>query len=389
MEGLNELLEELERMYERTPKHVDGSVLGSMTTWPHPVGVLAFLKFMHVNGGDPETFDVVSECERGLVEGVGKLYGASAGIHTSGGTESNILALFVARRTRKGGNNVVVAPSTVHVSIEKACELMGCRLVKVPADPLGPVDAGLLERYVREHSPFAVVITAGTTEAGAVDPVEEAAELAEKYGFHLHVDAAYGGLIIPFLRKHGLLDVDLRVGRGVASLSVDMHKLGGAPIPSGLLFFEDDELLEAACFRAAYMPSGRICGLLGTRPGGAVVASYFTWRAVGVSGYENNALRLMELAKALHDGLRTIEGIEAFPYTLPILVFRSKLMDPEELARELRNRGLHLYRAPSVGGLRVVLMPHHQRKHVDRLLKLLAEIHQRSPGNLGGSTPAL
>lgn len=371
----SELLEEIEELYKRTPKHVDGSILGSMTTWPHPIGVDVFTKFIHVNGNDPVTFSVVEEYEEKLITEIGSLFGARHGLFTSGGTESNILALYIYKQMGGGRSNVVIAPSTVHKSIDKACKLMGCELVKIPTDPLKPVDPNLVLKYARERNPFAIVITAGTTEAGVIDPIEEVGEVAESLGVPLHVDAAYGGLLIPFLNKRGVLKVELKIGKGVSSITVDMHKNGCAPIPSSILLLESGEMRELACFDMDYMPGGKSCGLLGTRPGGALLASYFTWKAIGVEGYELNAIRLMGLAEYLHAGLREIPGVEVFPYTLPIVVFRSRKFGYQELLTKLAERGLYLYKSPSLLSLRVVLMPHHLRHHIDRLLSELRYLH--------------
>ena len=131
---ISDLLREIEELYRKTPRHIDGGILGSMTTWPHEVGVVAFNRFIHVNGNDPVLFPVVRECEEKLVSEVGSLYSAKYGLHTSGGTESNILAILAA--IRNTGSRVVVAPSTVHKSIDKACILMNCKLVKIPHSPI-------------------------------------------------------------------------------------------------------------------------------------------------------------------------------------------------------------------------------------------------------------
>lgn len=369
-----ELIREIESLYAKTPRHVDGRILGSMTTWPHRIGVYAFRKFIHVNGNDPVLFQVVLECEEKLVRELGSLYGARHGLHTSGGTESNILAVYAARRHGRG--NTVLAPSSVHKSIDKACELMGCKLVKIPVHPLSPIDPAILEKYVVEYKPFLVVITVGTTETGVVDPVEEVAELAVKHGFYLHVDAAYGGLIAPFLYKHGFIKTRLYMHDGVSSITVDMHKLGMAPIPSSLLFTRNSELVETLCFEMEYMPRGKSCGLLGTRPGGAVVASYYTFRAVGLAGYEKIALRLMRLAEYTFNELGRLEHLEVYPFTLPIIAFKSKVLESNRLLKQLMDNGFYLYRAPSLSALRIVLMPHHRRCHIRELVEQLRRLHR-------------
>lgn len=368
-----DILREIEELYRRTPKHIDGSILGSMTTWPHPIGVEVFSKFMHVNGNDPELFPAIEECEKKLIREVGSLYGATHGLFTSGGTESNILAVWIAISKLK--NRRVVAPSTVHKSIDKACKLIGCELIKIPTHPLKPVDPRTIDKYVTEKQPSLIVITAGTTESGVIDPLVEIAEIAEKHGVFLHIDAAYGGLLIPFLYKRGVVKERLWMEKGVTSITVDLHKNGMAPIPSSILFVKDKDLVEEACFEMDYMPRGRSCGLLGTRPGGSLIASYFVWRAVGPQGYEEIALRMMELASFLYEELAHRPFIDANPYVLPIITFRSRRYNTQELFTKLFKNGLYVYKAPSLDAVRVVIMPHHKKEHLERFIAFLDKIH--------------
>jgi len=381
LEDFNEIVSKLKDLYSRTPKHFDGSILGSMTTWPHPIGVYAYQLFIHVNGNDPVVFPIVQELEKDLLATIGSLYGSRHGLFTSGGTESNILALFVARRVSRSKSNVVVAPSTVHASIDKACQLMGLRLIKIPVNPLSSVDPDVLEKHVREHNPFAVVVTAGTTESGVVDKVKEVSEVASKHDVYLHVDAAFGGLLIPFLYKHGIVDTDLFFYPGVSSISVDLHKNGRAPIPSSLLFFKDEAYVDKACFEMNYLPSGVNCGLLGTRPGASLVASWAVVKAIGLEGYEKQALAQQEIALHLFNELHSREYIEVFKPVLPIVVWRSRLYNYIDMIKKLFNEGIFLYKSPSLQAARAVIMPHVTREHVDALLKALDKIHERSGFN--------
>jgi tyrosine decarboxylase/aspartate 1-decarboxylase len=375
LESLDEIISRLKEWYSRTPKHFEGTIFGSMTTWPHPIGVYAYQLFIHINGNDPVLFPIVQELEKELLAIIGSLYGSRYGLFTSGGTESNILALFVARRVSRGKNNVVVAPSTVHASIDKACQLMGTRLVKIPVNPLSPIDPDILEKHIKEHNPFAVVVTAGTTETGVVDRVKDVSEIALKHDVYLHVDAAFGGLLIPFLHKHGVIDTDLTFYPGVSSISVDLHKNGRAPIPSSLLFFRSETYVDKACFEMNYLPSGVNCGLLGTRPGASLVASWAVVKAIGLEGYEKQALAQQDTALYLFKELDNREFIEVFKPVLPIVAWRSKLYDYEVMIKKLFNEGIFLYKSPSLKAARVVVMPHVTRENIDALLKALDKIH--------------
>ena len=85
-------------------------------------------------------------------------------------------------------------------------------------------------------------------------------------------------------------------------------------------------------------------------------------------------MRMMNYAKYLFEELSEIPGVEVYPYTLPIIVFKS-LKYGDSLFNILWSRGLYVYKAPSLKALRVVIMPHHSRLHIDRLLKTLRDLH--------------
>ncbi|MEM0506474.1 MAG: aminotransferase class V-fold PLP-dependent enzyme [Thermosphaera sp.] len=380
MEDFEKIIDELIEWYNRIPKHFEGSILGSMTTWPHEIGVYAYQLFMHVNGNDPILFPIVKDAEQYLIQTIGTLYGSRHGLFTSGGTESNILALLIAKRASRGKDNVVVAPSTVHASVDKACILMGSRLVKIPVSPTDPVDPDLMEKYVRDFNPYAIVVTAGTTEFGVVDRIKEVSEIALEYDVFLHVDGAFGGLIVPFLFKHGMLDETIYFHPGVSSVSVDLHKNGRAPIPSSLLFVRDEELLNHACFEMEYLPSGINCGLLGTRPGGSLIASWAVVKAIGLDGYEKQALSQQKIALHLYEELTKRPFVEAYKPILPIVVWRSRVLDYIELIKMLMKEKIFLYKSPSLKAVRAVIMPHVSESHVQTLIKALEKIHGWSGG---------
>ncbi len=370
------ILRELVDAYMRTPKHWEGRILGSMTTTPHPLACYAYVLFMHTNAADPAIFSELEKMKNEILSSLSRLYDSpcdTCGLITSGGTESNILALLAALKTVNNRSRVVVAPDTVHVSIDRACDLLGCKLVKIPVDNK-PVDPSILEKYIIKYNPFAVVITAGTTERGLIDPVSRIAEVVKKYNVYLHVDAAYGGLLIPFLYKHGLINTNLRFYNGVSSISVDFHKNGLAPIPSGIILFSNDEYIEKICYDAKYTLHGRYCGLLGTRPGGSIPAIWILLKHLGFKYYEEQALRLHKLALYTYKKLLEIPSLEVYKPILPIIVFKHRDISSEIILDKLLSNGYYVYRSPSLDALRIVLMPHVKKEHIDEFVNVLKHV---------------
>lgn len=374
-EKLVEIVYRLNELYSRTVKHSSGRILGSMTTQPHSLAVYSYLLFIHTNLSDPVMYPVLNTFKEELLLDFKRYYGerASELMVTSGGSESNFTAILSAWKSRGERERVLLAPDTVHSSVDKACDVIGCRLVKIPTGG-EPVEPSSLHEHVRKHRPFAVVITAGTTERGLVDPVKEAAEVALETDTYLHVDAAYGGLIVPHLYKHGYVSSDLQLFDGVSSVAIDFHKNGLAPIPSSVLLFSDERQHDLVCYEAEYTLAGKSCGLLGTRPGASLAAIWAAWNYFGWEGYEELALKMIENARYLYYKLSSLRGLIAYRPILPIVVFKHREVRFERLLERLLERGYYLYKSPSLESLRVVVMPHVEREHIDEFVEVLSEV---------------
>ncbi|MPZ84391.1 MAG: aminotransferase class V-fold PLP-dependent enzyme [Actinophytocola sp.] len=162
---------------------------------------------------------------------------------TSGGTESNLLGLLLAR---EHGRTRLVCGRNAHHSVARAAWLLG-----LPAPRLIDTDAGRMRADLLDPTGDEVVVaTAGTTDTGAVDPLPEIAAAARRAGAWLHVDAAYGGAALfsdrlaP--RLAGLEHAD--------SVAVDLHKFGWQPIAAGILATRNP--ITALDVRADYLNAG-------------------------------------------------------------------------------------------------------------------------------------
>ncbi len=181
--------------------------------------------------------------EREAVAMMASLLGGDAGAGgfiTTGGTESNLAAMRLARNLGQQAEPEIIAPVTMHFSFRLGAELMGIRLVEVDVDD----DTYLprIEDVERAITPQTVglVCSAPGGSFGVLDPVEAFADLARRTGLYLHVDAAFGGFILPFMRDlgHAIPPFDLSLP-GVSSISTDGHKLGLLPIATGFFLVKD------------------------------------------------------------------------------------------------------------------------------------------------------
>ncbi len=214
----------------------DARILASMCTEPLPIAKRAHAAFLEANLGNPGLYEGTWRLEREVLRMLERLLRGRnlGGFAVSGATEGNITALWMARNTT--GRKTVVAAKTAHFAIRKAADLLGMRLVEVGYDDRYRMDVGALRKAVTRDT-AAVVAVAGTTELGQVDPINEIGEVCENRAF-LHVDAAFGGFVLPFLEKARVPPWDFRVA-GVSSLVLDAHKMGMATIPASHLLVRE------------------------------------------------------------------------------------------------------------------------------------------------------
>lgn len=343
----------------------------TMCTLPHPIAVRAHQMFLETNLGDPGLFPGVAELEERTVRMLGELLGCAdaVGYISTGGTESNIQAIRAARNEAgiKDGN--IVVPASAHFSFDKIGDLLCMEVRKAELDDRLRVDLGAVERLVDERT-VALVGIAGTTEFGQVDPIEDLAEIAQQRGIHLHVDAAFGGFVLPFLE--GDCAWDFRV-KGVSSITIDPHKMGLATIPAGGLLFRGQDCMSALETETHYLTKARQASLTGTRSGAAAAATYAVMMHLGRSGFKEIVGYCMDLTRHLVTGARQI-GIE--PLVEPVMnVVALKVPDPARVREELMRLDWHvsMTREPH-RALRLILMRHMTHENIDRFLKDLEEV---------------
>jgi glutamate/tyrosine decarboxylase-like PLP-dependent enzyme len=222
---------------------------GQMLKPPHPVAMAGYLAAMTVNpnnhalDGGPATGAMEKEVVGDLAAMFG-LPGTTLGHLTSSGTIANLEALWVARQLAPG--HKVAHSQEAHYTHARMCEVLGVESVPVAVDPAGRMDLDALEAALATGEVGTVVLTAGTTGLGAVDPVAEALALRDRYGCRLHVDAAYGGFFALLAADEDgakLLGpetaANLRAVGTCDSVVVDPHKHGLQPYGCGAVLFRD------------------------------------------------------------------------------------------------------------------------------------------------------
>ncbi|MFH9809807.1 lysine decarboxylase DesA [Streptomyces olivaceus] len=190
---------------------------------------------------------------------------AADGVFTSGGTQSNLQALLLAREEAKAERLAdlrILTSEVSHFSVQKSAKLLGLGPDAVVPVPVGHDKrlqtvalARELERCARDGLvPMAVVATAGTTDFGSIDPLPEIAGLCEQYGVWLHVDAAYGcGLLASLKYRHRIDGIER-----ADSVTVDYHKSFFQPVSSSAVLVRDAATLRHATYHAEYLNPRRM-----------------------------------------------------------------------------------------------------------------------------------
>lgn len=204
--------------------------------------------------------------ENALIRWVAKLVGFQEGFGgnlASGGSIANLIAIAAARevaraREKDPGNWAIYICQQAHHSILKALKVTGldaCALREIPLDEDYRMDMRLLRKQIRKDKkegllPFLLCANAGSTDVGAVDPLEEMAKIAKEFKLWFHVDAAYGGFFL--LTREG--KEKLKGIEQADSVILDPHKGLFLPYGLGVVLVKNVKyLLAANNFDANYM----------------------------------------------------------------------------------------------------------------------------------------
>lgn len=187
---------------------------------------------------------------------------SSIGNLASGGSVSTIIAFTAARdkyqiKNEQVKKSVVYLSEQVHHAAQKALRIIGLEdaiIRYVPLDEQHKMKTTILEELIKEDQlkgllPFLVVGTAGTTNTGAVDPLEEIARIAATNNLWFHVDAAYGGFFILTSKKAMFKGIEK-----ADSIIADPHKSMFLPYGIGAVLIKDKQaVLHSNHYAANYM----------------------------------------------------------------------------------------------------------------------------------------
>jgi L-2,4-diaminobutyrate decarboxylase len=372
---------------------------------PTPAAVLAdaALSAASVYGGSELEAGAVVAAERAAVRWLCDIVGypqQAHGTFVSGGSMANLSALVAARHERVAAGrpmpSIIVAGAGAHASVAAAAAIMGCTLVQAgPRDgALRAADLAPVLNELDADDVVAVVASAGATNSGTVDALDEVAAACASHRIWLHVDAAYGGaaLLVPASRPvfEGIDRAD--------SVTIDPHKWLFTPFDCAAVLYRDPQVARAAHRQTAdYLESAQDVGT--DNP--ADYAVHLTRRARGLPVWASVVANGTDAyRRAVESCLSTAryaaERIAASPVLelvaepqLSVVLFRRRGWTPtahQQWSHDARSHGLALVTPTSFGGETVLrfcfVNPRTAPLDVDLVL---ASVERESrPGGSGG-----
>ena len=364
---------------------------------PSPVSLYSWMGDVMTNAFDPHAGSWINASGAGCVEqevirwmcGLAGYPEGSGGLFVSGGSMANLTALTAARDRKltyeERDRAVAYVSAQTHSSVAKGLHIIGFRpdqVRKVPTDREFRMDMKALRQAVAEdlsagRKPFAVIATAGTTNTGSIDPLEDIGALCREYGLWMHVDGAYGASVLVSKKYRGRL-------KGIElsdSLSWDAHKWLMQTYGCGAVLVRDVSSL-ARCFavhpeylKDASVGEGEVnfwdLGPELTRPARSLKL-WMTLQVMGTDALGQVIDHGCHLAKTAENAIRSLPGWEIIsPAAQAIVNFRFAPAGVPE--RELDALNQEISRAISAGGFAQVLTTELNGKKVLRICALNPE----------------
>ena len=244
VEAASVLSEAARRMHDNYP-YAHPLYAGQMLKPPHPVARAAYALAMSLNpnnhardgGRASSAMELEAVAEIAAMFGLQQRAGGFLGHLTSSGTIDNLEAFCIAGQVSPG--RAVAASAQAHNTHTRISGVLGLPFFAIPVDDANRVDLAALERLLETEDIGTVVATLGTTATGAVDPLNDILILQRKFGFRIHVDAAYGG----YFTLAANLDPAARAAYDAIpqadSVVIDPHKHGLQPYGCGCVLFAD------------------------------------------------------------------------------------------------------------------------------------------------------
>jgi len=338
----------------------DGLVSGTVYHGGAPLIALqasAFESFCVANPIHPDVFPGVRKMEAEIVAMVLAMFNAppgAAGVTTSGGTDSILMAVLSARQKASVERGVtepeIILPETAHPAFRKAGAYFKIKvhLVACPA-PSYRVHLPSVARLINSNTVL-LVGSAPNFPHGIIDDISALSRLALKRKLPLHVDCCLGSFLVPFLARAGFeaepFDFSLK---GVTSISCDTHKYGFAPKGNSTVLYRTSQLRTYQYFISPDWSGGVYAspGIAGSRPGALIAGCWASLIAQGESGYIDSCHKIVGAAKSIESAIREHPSLSADLSIIgkplvSVVAFTSTTLNVYDMADAMSAKGWHL-----------------------------------------------
>ncbi len=354
----------------------------------------SYNEFFSENALNPTSFPSLRKMESEVVSMILNLMNApdaAAGTMTSGGTESILMSVLVARKVSSVDRPNIILATTAHPAFHKAAEYFGFEIKTVEVNASFKLEAKEVEKQIDANTVL-LVGSAPSYPHGTIDELEAIGEVAIKSELLFHVDACIGGMMLPFLPNQSALPIyDFEIP-GVTSISVDLHKYGFSSKGASVILYRTKELRRKQFSIYTKWPGG-IYGspsMAGSRPGGTIAAAWTALNCIGLSGYREHAARALSVTNKVKRYVSDHPELELLGNPdMTIVAFKCKRVNVYELADELNIQGWHFERLQDPAGIHLTIGSWHENVVDDFFRDLEISILTASKRSLAGITNAV
>ncbi|KAI9666960.1 MAG: hypothetical protein M1831_001465 [Alyxoria varia] len=317
----------------------------------------AFGKFTVSNPIHPDVFPGVRKMEAEVVAMVLSMFNApsgAAGVTTSGGTESILMACLSARQKAFHERGVtepeMILPETAHTAFRKAGEYFNIRIHLVSCrPPQYKVHTLSVNRMINSNT-ILIVGSAPNFPHGIIDDITGLSRIAIRNRLPLHVDCCLGSFLVPYLAKAGYESesFDFRLP-GVTSISCDTHKYGFAPKGNSTVLYRNSKLRSYQYFVSPDWSGGVYASpsIAGSRPGALIAGCWASMMNQGEEGYISSCHAIVGATKKIESHLRDDPDLCADLDVIgrplvSVVAFTSSKLNIYDIADAMMAKGWHL-----------------------------------------------
>jgi sphinganine-1-phosphate aldolase len=372
---------------DTTPKLLSGTLYDDHENQHKEIMQTAYELYAYTNPMHIDLFHSVVFMEKNLIVMISKLLDNAerqCGSITNGGTESIFLALKTYRdmkhakissgflKNAHANANVhkinVVAPDTVHCSVDKLCHYLNIQLIKIKSNRQHRVTVCDILKTVNEYT-ACVVLSAPSYGFGIMDDVENISPAMKERGIPVHVDACLGGFVWMFQEREIASKYSFHVD-GVTSVSVCLHKYGYSQKGVSCILYKDESYLKYQYFVTADWDGGLYVSptILGSRSGGLVAQAWTGFLSRGFNEYQDSSNKIIQVAKYAHEKLQLVNECHVHPLDLHIVCFDVG-KDTYKLYDYLVTKGFHLNALQNPPAIHLCVTKTHDECIMDALVK--------------------